>query len=190
MERSEAACVQQDQTIRFSHRVDTRPEAKHVSMDKFLGGMRRFAGAVNIITVRQGGVSYGLTATSVCSLSAEPPRLLVCVNMKGASFDAIRQRGALAVNTLAVGQEDTAQRFGGAGDANIDRFETGKWQLSPTFDLPMLEGACCTFECSLCEVIDSGTHALMIADIVQISPSISAPPLVYHDGTFCGLLRL
>lgn len=178
------------QATRFNHRVSTLSETEHVSVEQFRHGMRRFAGAVNIITVRLDGVSFGLTATSVCSLSAEPPRLLACVNMKGATFDAIQQRGAFAVNALAVGQEAVALQFGGGGNADIDRFETGNWHHSGAMDLPILQGACCAFECSLCEVIDSGTHALLIADIIHVSPSLSAPPLVYHDGTFCGLLEL
>lgn len=179
-----------EQAPRFHHRVSTQSGTAHVGIDQFLDGMRRFAGAVNVITVQLDAKPYGLTATSVCSLSAEPPRLLACVNMKGVTFEAIRRKGAFAVNTLAVGQEAVARQFGSRVDADTDRFETGNWRHSDTLGLPVLEGACCTFECSLCEVIDSGTHALLIADITDVRPSLSAPPLVYHDGTFCGLLEL
>jgi flavin reductase (DIM6/NTAB) family NADH-FMN oxidoreductase RutF len=38
--------------------------------------MRRLAGGVTIVTARLGEIRAGLTATSVCSLTAEPPRLL------------------------------------------------------------------------------------------------------------------
>lgn len=179
-----------DPGLPFSHRVRPQPATDHVNTDQFRHGMRRFAGAVNVITVRLDGMSYGLTATSVCSLSAEPPRLLACVNMKGVTFDAIRQRGAFAVNTLAVGQEAVALRFGGGGNGDTDRFDSGNWRHGGAMELPILEGACCAFECSLCEVIDSGTHAMLIADVVHVSPSLTAPPLVYHDGNFCGLLEL
>ena len=182
--------LEPDKTTRFSYRVGTPPAKGRVSVDKFRHGMRHFAGALNVITVQLDGASYGLTATSVCSLSAEPPRLLACVNIKGSSFEAIRQRGAFAVNTLAFGQEAVALRFSGGGNADTDRFETGIWQRSKSLDLPILEGACCVFECSLCEVIDSGTHALLIADIIDVLPSVSAAPLIYHDGTFRGLLEL
>lgn len=182
--------LQQSETDQFHHRVNPQPSTAPVSTQQFLQGMRRFAGAVNIITVNFEGVSYGLTATSVCSLSAEPPRLLACVNMKGATFKAIQDKGAFAVNTLAVGQEGIASSFGGAVNGDLDRFAAGDWGQSSELGLPLLKDACCTFECALCEIIDSGTHALLIADIVHVTPSTRAAPLVYHDGAFCGLLEL
>ena len=42
-------------------------------------GMRTLAAAVNIITSIHSGHRYGMTATAVCSVTADPPTLLVCI---------------------------------------------------------------------------------------------------------------
>ena len=46
----------------------------------FKKGMRHLAASVTLITTRYGDLRGGLTATAVCSVSAEPPQILVCVN--------------------------------------------------------------------------------------------------------------
>ena len=51
-----------------------------VSADDHRVGMRNLAAAVTIITARDGDSHLGLTATAVCSVTAEPPRLVVFVN--------------------------------------------------------------------------------------------------------------
>ena len=43
-----------------------------VDAGQFKIGMRTLAGAVNIITSMHSGHRYGMTATAVCSASAEP----------------------------------------------------------------------------------------------------------------------
>src|SRR6185436_15849319 len=55
-------------------------EAKPLDAGQFKAGMRSLAGAVNIITSAHAGHRYGMTATAVCSASAEPPTVLVCIN--------------------------------------------------------------------------------------------------------------
>ena len=55
-------------------------EAKPVEAEQFKVGMRTLAGAVNIITSVHSGHRYGMTATAVCSASADPPTVLACIN--------------------------------------------------------------------------------------------------------------
>ncbi|TIQ82750.1 MAG: flavin reductase family protein, partial [Mesorhizobium sp.] len=58
--------------------------------------MGRFAGAVNIITTEEDGLPSGLIATAVCSLSFDPPSVLVCINKSASSHDTILRRGIFA----------------------------------------------------------------------------------------------
>ena len=53
---------------------------RDVSGSDFKEGMRHLAASVTVITVDHNGKKDGLTATATCSVSAEPPQLLVCVN--------------------------------------------------------------------------------------------------------------
>jgi flavin reductase (DIM6/NTAB) family NADH-FMN oxidoreductase RutF len=67
----------------------------------FRAAMARFPGAVTIITARQGTERRGITATAVCSVSAEPPSLLVCVNRKTGTCAAIREIRHLQCQSVA-----------------------------------------------------------------------------------------
>src|SRR4030088_3115701 len=69
-------------TYDYNSIMDPKPAAKSDEVDaqQFRTGMRSLAGAVSIITSAQAGHRYGMTATAVCSASAEPPTVLICVN--------------------------------------------------------------------------------------------------------------
>ena len=64
-------------------------EQKPVDAGQFKIGMRTLAGAVNIITSMNAGHRYGMTATAVCSASAEPPTVLACINKLATTHNAV-----------------------------------------------------------------------------------------------------
>ena len=102
-----------------------------ISEDAFKKGMRELVAAVNIITVAHNGSQDGLTATAACSVSAEPPQLLICVNRDTGSHDLIQESCKFALNILARDQEDVAMRFAGMDDADrTERFDLGKWSIA------------------------------------------------------------
>ena len=93
-----------------------------ISNDDFKEGMRHLAASVTVITVAQNNKKDGLTATAACSVSAEPPQLLVCVNREAGAHDLIQEEGVFGVNVLARDQEDIAKRFAGIDGSNrLDR---------------------------------------------------------------------
>lgn len=59
--------------------------------------MRRLGAACTVIASMKDGVRVGLTATAVCSVSAAPPRLLVCVNQKVRAH-AVTEEGSLTAH--------------------------------------------------------------------------------------------
>ena len=72
----------------------------------FRQAMRRLAGGVSVITVGSGADRTGFTATSVTSFSAEPPRLLVCVNREASSWSTLTDYRSFGVNLLGAEQQD------------------------------------------------------------------------------------
>ena len=77
----------------------------------FKKGMRHLAASVTLITTRHDGLRGGLTATAVCSVSAEPPQILVCVNRTASAHDTIGQARIFCVNILAPEHRKIAERF-------------------------------------------------------------------------------
>ncbi len=99
-----------------------------VSSDEFKQAMRHLAGGVTIIATEHKGCRAGLAATAVCSVSADPPTLLVCINSGASAHNSIRASGRFSVNLLATGQNGVARCFSGeTGLKGEERFAVGEW---------------------------------------------------------------
>lgn len=157
-----------------------------VDSDRFRAGMSNVGGACAIITTCNGNKWAGMTATAMCSVSASPPRLLVCVNRNTYAYGLIHEGRRVGVNMLAAEHEELAKRFAGMLPEikGEDRFQAGKWNLGE-YGSPVLEDAIVSFQCSVFQEIPSGTHSIIVCDIHAIetnSESVSA--LMYFNRSF------
>src|SRR5260221_14628000 len=116
-----------------------------IDPELFKAGMRQLASGVTIIATRLGDQRRGLTATAVCSVSADPPTLLCCVNRQSTPHDMIQAAGCFSINVLAVDDAELAARFAG-GESGESRFETGSWGKLGA-GAPILESALASFDC-------------------------------------------
>lgn len=150
--------------------------------DAFRSAMRRLGGAVNIVTTQDGSARFGLTATAVCSLTANPPRLLACVNLSGRSYQAIAKARCMAVNVLGIQHRELAFAF--AGKQGEDPFASiENWTQAAT-GAPILTDALASFDCDVEQMMITTTHAIVIGDIRHISYGVGGKPLLYLDGEF------
>lgn len=155
----------------------------------FKAGMRRLAAGVNVITASDGKASYGLTATAVCSLSVEPPHLLICVNAVANAHDALHRAGAFCVNVLSHDQEAIARRFAKIDSARREqRFDLGLWSPLAT-GAPVLEGALANFDCLTVRDIGVATHTIFIGRVIAVRCAQAGHPLLYWNAQFNGLER-
>ncbi len=151
----------------------------------FKKGMRHLAASVTLITTRHRDLRGGLTATAVCSVSADPPQLLVCVNKTASAHDPIAESGFFCVNILAPAHRKIAERFAGMdGVEGDERFhDMGKWSTLTTGS-PVLKGCPVSFDCKLVTEVSAGTHTIYIGEIVDLTLDANATPLLYADGAF------
>lgn len=156
-----------------------------VSPEQFKGVMRRLGSSVAVITSRHDARVNGMTATAVCSVSADPPSLLVVVNRANASHAMIRQGQAFAVNLLSQSQSDLAERF---ARRTPDPFSDVPHTLGVT-GCPLLEECSGSLECTVVQETEVGTHTIFIGHVVSAKIGI-APPLLYHEGTYHALSAL
>ena len=160
------------------------PASSHVSADMFKQAMRRLAAGVTIVTTRHNQVRGGLTATAVCSLSIDPPQLLVCVNRTAAAHELIAEGENLCVNLLAHKHHSLAARFAGqTGILGSDRFRAGRWTALKT-GAPVLEDALASFDCIVTEKVAASTHTIFIGRVVDVHLRANGKPLLYAQGTF------
>ncbi len=151
----------------------------------FKKGMRHLAASVTLITTRHGDLRGGLTATAVCSVSAEPPQILVCVNKTASAHDHIGESGFFCINILSPLHRKIAERFAGMdGVEGDDRFcDMGDWSTLTT-GAPVLKGCPVSFDCRLVTRLSAGTHTIYIGEIVDLTLDSEATPLLYADGAF------
>lgn len=160
--------------------VGSRPT---VGADLFRMGMRRLAAGVSLITTVEEGQRHGLVATSVTSLSGEPPSLLVCINRSTSSYEPITRSGIFCVNLIAEGQDHVAAQFS-SSKRRDERFGDGAWTTLAT-GAPVLEGALAAFDCRVDHSLDYGTHTIFIGLIESIwLYDAKVAPLLYVDGAF------
>ena len=139
-----------------------------VTRQEFRDAMARLGAAVNIITTGGPAGRGGFTASAVCSVTDEPPTLLVCMNRGATAAPILRENGTVCVNVVAAQQKDTAMVFAGVTKCPMEeRFLAGTWGTGPT-GAPMLEGAVAAFDCRVTEIIEKGTHLVVFAEVEQI----------------------
>lgn len=157
-----------------------------ISLDEFRHGMRRLTAGVSLVTTEFQGEKLGLIATSVSSLAAEPPSLLVCVNRSASSHDALIEAGHFAVNVLREQHSDLCAQFS-QSSRRAERFQNGTWQTLNT-GAPVLSDALVSFDCQLEKVVEWNTHSVLLARIVGIAlPGEAAEPMIYFNSGFHSL---
>ena len=148
--------------------------------------MRHLVGGVSVITAGIGADRTGLTATSATALSMEPPTMLIAVNRTASAWPVIRRHGHFAVNILSAAQRSVAERFAGRGGAKgAARYEGATWRELPS-GASGLEDALAVVDCSVEEIIERHSHAIILGGVLSVTLGPDAAPqgLVYGHGRF------
>jgi flavin reductase len=151
-----------------------------VTRDDYREGMARLAAAVNVVTTDGPAGRGSFTASAVCSVTDDPPTLIVCVNLASRQNEIIRANRALCVNTLAVDQAEIAA-LGSTKELPIEqRFAVGQWSTLATGS-PVLEGAVASFDCRVVERLERGTHSVIFCEVQAVRTTPGVEPLLYSD---------
>lgn len=145
----------------------------------FKSAMRRLAAGVTVVTSRHGATVNGMTATAVCSVSAEPPMVLVVLNRASASHGVVARGRAFALNFLGEDQAGIATYFAGRDGKTFDDVP----HRLGTTGCPLIEGAAAQLECVLESRHDEGTHTIFVGRVISAGTAEGAP-LAYCDGAF------
>lgn len=142
--------------------------------------MSRYAGAVQVVTTDGPYGRRGTTAIAACSVSDDPPTVLVCLNRLKPENDLFAQNGVFALNTLAMAQRPIADAFSGLTKLSQDeRFALGEWATLSS-GAPVLLGTEASFDCHIVEAKDFETHRILFGKVTGIRIGDSLQPLIYH----------
>ncbi len=150
-----------------------------VYKQSYRNAMARLGAAVNIITTDGPGGLAGFTASAVCSVTDDPPMLLVCLNRAASVYPAFAANGVLCVNTLGAGQQSLSALFGGK-TSMAQRFEAAGWRREVT-GAPMLQGAVVSFDCRIVDRSSRGTHDILFCEAVALRHGDNPQGLIYFD---------
>ncbi len=158
-----------------------------VTIDIFRQALSRLTGGVTIVSTEMDGDRRGVTATAVCSVSAEPPSILICVNQSSGTHAMIEQRGAFAVSFLGEHHQGIAEIFAGrSGLQGDDRFAHGDWSSGRELNLPILASAHSALECSVIQAVTVGTHTIFFG-CIDAAYFADCAPLLFYGGRFHSL---
>jgi flavin reductase len=154
----------------------------------FRQAFRRHASTVVVITyLDAAGAACGMTATSMCSLSASPPSLLVCINREARANAAISAARHVGVDFLSVAQRSIALQCSREGG---DKRLRPEWLMPErrANATPRLRGSLAHLECDIVGANDVFSHTIFVGLIQSAWLNPDDPrPLLYHGGLYSQL---
>ena len=155
-----------------------------VDRKTYRDAMARLGAAVNVITTAGADGWRGFTASAVCSVTDDPPTLLLCLNRSSDNHDPLKANGVLCVNTLAASQEALSPLFAGmTGVPQSERFQPGEWTTLAT-GAPVLNDAVVSFDCAIQDVTEVGTHTVFFCAVQAIQTSTAHEGLIYFGRAY------
>lgn len=160
-----------------------------ITSGAFTDALALAANGVSIVTTAGASERAGLTVSSVCSVCADPPLILACVNADNDFCRQADRNGVFAVNLLAAQHADLSNRFAGLVEpVDEDRFLAGDWQTLTT-GAPILSDALVGMDCVVESSSIHGTHHIYIGRVVTIVSNDQAP-LVYSRRAYAQAVPL
>lgn len=154
------------------------------SPDLLRAVFRRHAAGVAVITARGASGPAGFTATSLTSVSADPPLLSFGIGTGGSSWPAVSEADHVGVHILGEHQRELAATFARSG---ADRFGAPTaWREGPE-GVPVLDDVLAWLVCRVHARVPAGDHRIVLAEVVVGDPAGAGRPLLYHQGRFTAL---
>jgi flavin reductase (DIM6/NTAB) family NADH-FMN oxidoreductase RutF len=153
--------------------------------EQFKAAFRNHPAGVAVVTADPGDGPVGLTASSVISVSANPPLLACSLSAFSSAAPALARAETVVVHLLGAGQVQLAKTFATGG---IDRFaDPGSWSRLVTGE-PVLAGAPTWLRGRIVDRMEAGDSTVVAVQVLQARTQDEAPdPLVYHNRTWHGL---
>ncbi|MEU3223881.1 flavin reductase family protein [Streptomyces sp. NPDC006976] len=160
------------------------PAPAGIAPDRFRKAFRQYPAGVVVITTDAGRGPVGFTATSLTSLSLDPPLISFGIGTTTSSWPHFEQARTAVVHFLGAEQQPLATTFATSG---IDRFaEPTRWHRLPGGE-PALDGVAGRLRVETEQIVPAGDHRIVIARVVDAWLDEGRSPLLFHDGGYHSL---
>ncbi|GCE30028.1 flavin reductase [Dictyobacter alpinus] len=151
-----------------------------VDHSEFRLALSHFASGVTVITTQHQGQLHGTTVSSFCSLSLNPPLILVGIDLHATIHDLIIASEVFVVNILAEHAEDLSRHFARRTPEKFAGIAYTFGQLG----VPLLDDALTTLECRLVARYPGGDHAIFVGEVVSTAIRPQHQPLLYYRSRY------
>ena len=149
--------------------------------EQFLNAMRFLAASVSVISAKDSsGKPYAMTASSVTSLTIDPPAILVCVNNGASIHDVLVEDTNLCISILKKTQQEISN-ICSLKKMESHRFENDFWDTS---DTPFVRNAQSNIFCKVDETVTYHSHKIIIAKVLRAENADTFNTLMYADGGY------
>lgn len=151
-----------------------------ITKEEFRHALGRFASGVTIVTTKAAdGHLHGLTVSAFCSVSLNPPLILVCIQKTTGSYHAFGESKAFVVNILSAEQAELSNHFASPLE---DKF-TGVNFTKGIDEIPVLADCLVNLECRVVNAYEGGDHTIFVGEIEKVH-SREGDPLAYYHGNY------
>lgn len=161
---------------------------ERLAAESFKAVMGRFPTGVVVVTTRWRGGHQAMTASSLTSVSLDPPLVLFCVERRASFHDAVLGAGVWAVSVLSDEQSAASDRFAGRASRTRRDFVGVEHSHGRITGAAVLRAALATLECRTWATYDGGDHTIVVGRVLAASLDRSDEmPLTYWRGRYRSL---
>lgn len=141
---------------------------------------KQFVTGVTVITAHDNEEKpRGLAANAYCSVSLDPPLILVCVQKTSSTYPSLFRSDHIGINILSTEQRETLSVFASKAQ---DKFANVDWHKGPN-GTPLLDGSSAAIEVEIKERFQALTHTIFIGR-VRHAEAVDNHPILYKAGEF------
>ena len=154
-----------------------------VNPDMFRKVMSQFATGITVVTTRVENKIHGLTVNAFCSVSLEPPLLLVCIRNNTHGYESIKRGQNFAVNILGQTQEKVAKKFATNSLSSDERFAEIDYRFKAS-GAPVLVESLGWLDCKLVATYPGGDHTLFLGEVLALGHRNDQQPLLFFQSKY------
>ena len=167
----------------FGYNTSAMQSYPPVDEASFREAMSRLATGVAVVTTSLEGKLYGVTVNAFCSVSLDPPLVLVCIDQLSRSRHLIAESHVFAVSILSWQQQFVADRFAARAPL-VDTAFTGVPYSIAITGAPVLARSLAWADCQLSQSLTAGDHAILVGAVIAAGVAGDGEPLLFYSGRF------
>ena len=152
-----------------------------IDSQEFRKALGHFATGVTIVTgLSEEGQPVGVTVNAFCSVSLDPPLVLICLAKTTGCLGAFSKGDRFVVNILGEDQERLSIQFAGPQEHKFKDSAYDTWDSG----CPVLPGCLANLECSRIEVHEAGDHFIVVGRVDRIEHANGGRPLLFYRSAY------